>query len=199
MPECQKGDSGDSYCRSIIAASPIRINGATQRRVRGAKRKNSFQRVTTKRGDHARHQPSGARAWRVAKRMQQRPSATYPKDMVIRAVLPTLHSLGVSGVCVTTHAEKTHAEKERTPRTLQVREPVARHGQANESRASTAIHSVGAWQHADRPSCQGMTAPLHSVTPRHHLVASPRGLCVFVPPSNVHQSQDSLILRLIRI
>jgi hypothetical protein len=110
---------------------------------------------------------------------------------------------GEWGVRVTTHAEKTHAEKERTPRTLQVREPVARHGQANESRASTAIHSVGAWQHADRPSCQGMTAPLHrahpSVTPRHHLVASPRGLCVFVPPSNVHQSQDSLILRLIRI
>jgi hypothetical protein len=35
---------------------------------------------------------------------------------------------------------------------LQVRKPVARNWQANESRASTAIHSVGVWQHADCPS-----------------------------------------------
>jgi hypothetical protein len=177
------------------------VGSQHEREGRGAKRKNSFQRVTTKRGDHARHQPSGARAWRVAKRMQQRPSATYPKDMVIRAVLPTLHSLGVSGVCVTTHAEKTHAEKERTPRTLQVREPVARHGQANESRASTAIHSVGAWQHADRPSCQGMTAPLHrahpSVTPRHHL-GDCVCLCARLECSSVSGLAER-ILRLIRI
>jgi hypothetical protein len=49
--------------------------------------------------------------------------------------------------------------------TLQVREPVTRNGQANESRASTAIHSVGAWQHADRPARHGMTAPFTAPTP----------------------------------
>jgi hypothetical protein len=91
--------------------------------------------------------------------------------MVIRVVLPTLRSLGVSGVCVTTHASSRKRKQEKLKQrthcddALQVREMVSRDGQANESRASTAIHSVSVWQHADGPSCHGMTAHLHPLSP----------------------------------
>jgi hypothetical protein len=85
---------------------------------RGGEEENSFQRVTTKRGDHARHQPSGARAWHAAKRKQRRPSTTYPKDMVIRAVLPTLRSLGLGGVSVMTHTQETPEKRKDATRTI---------------------------------------------------------------------------------
>jgi hypothetical protein len=76
----------------------------------------------------------------------------------------------VSGVSITKHAYSCtcrikHTQKNKGRDALQVRELVARDGQASESRASTAIHSVGVWQPADRPSCHGMTAPLHRAHP----------------------------------
>jgi hypothetical protein len=70
------------------------------------------------------------------------------------------------------HTRRNQTQKNQRAPALHVRELVARDGQASESRASTAIHSVGVWQPADRPSCHGMTAPLHRVHPSVDISAS---------------------------
>jgi hypothetical protein len=79
-----------------------------------------------------------------------------------------------------------NAQKMWTQHTLQEREAVARDGQTNESRPSTAIHAMGVWQHAAHPASHGITTPLYRTL--HHTNLVRHCVVACVAEQNIHQN-----------